>query len=1215
MSTDLLWHLAYHVGGPTTLATTDSEPLGSLPVPIRTAVLKAAAEDSPDYLEVQLEQRTLWFAEGSYDWVSRWAYRDSSRRFTSADAFFRAYQLERPLIAGLPDEHFAERQFVEQVFVPVLGLAGLEHLHPQEHFTDLKGVDRHIDFVLSGLRRYAIEIEGASYHEEQRGPDGFRDEKLRQRSLVQRGYHYFPFAWTDLEAGRAKADLESLARDDVVLAGLLQRHREQSAVPVQLQPLLEALPQRFPDAQCLVLHLLRHAVSRGRTRLSLVDAHPVTATFTLAVLDTVALVERVAALYGLSVQLPTIELSIVGPAHATGVTSLLRHYLGDEMAPAPGRLDAPATPLTLRWVSAIPANVDLVVVDRQGTAPTVEGALTWPEVAARARTFRETIAPAPMDVSPKDVSEPLLDYFARRFFRVPELKREQSALVARALRGEPGLGILPTGFGKSIVFQLAALLLPRPSVVISPLKALIRDQVFNLKRVGITNVAALSSSDTRGAKELTLQQFCAGAYRLLYISPERTLQHEFVTAMDDSVRTQPLGLFIVDEAHCVSEWGHDFRPAYLQLSDWRRRLETTAGSSLPTVALTATASNLVRDDVLRVLDLPAESVVQLASSDRPTLSLSVHAAMTAAEKDQLIEQLVRETIPAALSLPSGELLPENGRSVYPHAGVVFGMYAAPKAQGWIEEGVPRIAEQLRAALNGPGTMVRSYASSGSDARSNESTQDEFQENRFPLLVATKGYGMGIDKRNIRFVIHHALAGGLEGYYQEAGRAGRDERHAHVALVYAPPHPDCRSTAIAGSEFPSCAQGRSSRCPYRDSLCDYGHQALFVKRSYPGVAEDVSAITKTFKSISAGAVLPASDEAEQRKIGLALYRLQQLGVVERYTLDYRRDDVVFHVTLAPSYDGTTVRQQLQKSLVATGFDAQQAMQHLEERLPAQPVGSALALDTLTKAATLLVGRVYERVLRMRFEMLRNLLEYAESDQDDRCRRGIIRTVFDPEGQVVPDDYRCEFCDVCVPDLQFRRDHAVVLAADAQVGELAGALSSLFDSWEPQALDELVAFAETRQAVAGVFMRATHRLEQDATNLAALYLAGALGRRRSGRERQALDYLRFGFTEGVRQGLTREDLLRFYAEGAAIDPAAALGWLTAPGGLWDNDDALPSLIAEAEQQLGTAAPQYRSLATLYRARKLGHTGDALLALAPALNQLCQALARPSVAKDNQ
>ena len=223
--------------------------------------------------------------------------------------------------------------------------------------------------------------------------------------------------------------------------------------------------------------------------------------------------------------------------------------------------------------------------------------------------------------------------------------------------------------------------------------------------------------------------------------------------------------------------------------------------------------------------------MQLASSDRPELSLSVHIVDKPENKPKILTRLIQEIVPQVLNISFEELIPSNQDFSYPHAGVIFGIYADSQGRSTLVEGVHHIAYKLNECLISDDSLVQVHASStpdccpecGSTVLKNQSDklcsclecgavfkqsdtkpypswikriqerQDDFQKNRFPLLVATKGYGMGIDKRNIRFIVHHSLSSSLEAYYQEAGRAGRDRKHAHVALMYHAPHSQCLSS--------------------------------------------------------------------------------------------------------------------------------------------------------------------------------------------------------------------------------------------------------------------------------------------------------------------------------------------------------------------------------------------------------------------------------------
>ena len=192
-------------------------------------------------------------------------------------------------------------------------------------------------------------------------------------------------------------------------------------------------------------------------------------------------------------------------------------------------------------------------------------------------------------------------------------------------------------------------------------------------------------------------------------------------------------------------------------------------------------------------------------------------------------------------------------------------------------------------------------------------QDDFQNNEFPFLVATKGYGMGIDKRNLRFIVHHALSSGLEGYYQEAGRAGRDGNHAHVALMYTPPTPGCSEHLSLESE-PPCVTERGNyifhKCPHGlETLCDYGKQARFIRSSYEGVEADVQSVLKVYDQLVSGQPVTAdeyTDDDASKSIQLALYRLQQLTVVRGYSLKYHSlTRIEFNVDFRAEWEPATV----------------------------------------------------------------------------------------------------------------------------------------------------------------------------------------------------------------------------------------------------------------------------------------------------------------------
>ncbi len=529
----------------------------------------------------------------------------------------------------------------------------------------------------------------------------------------------------------------------------------------------------------------------------------------------------------------------------------------------------------------------------------------------------------------------LLSYFARRIFLVPELKDRQYDLLAHILQGHSTLGLLPTGYGKSLVYQLLSVLIPHPVFVISPLRSLIRDQLYNLERQGFRGATAVTVEDDSASRSEKYRRLREGQVGLFYVAPERLRMRDFYEEVQRNLKYTPVGAIVIDEVHCISEWGHDFRPAYLQVPRFRQAVEEATGRTVPIVGLTATASEPVRRDIQGLLGLKSEEVIQLASSDRPNLSLSVwklEGPPSDARRSTLRQLLVRQ-IPELFHTSFSECYQPNRYHGYHQAGVIFTIYAAPEGRATFHEGVHVITYFLQREVFRDSSLVRAYASreprrcprcrqavlirstewyqgrkqsvytcqackwkgTGPHAQRDETwtlrveqTQEDFQRNRFPLLVATKGYGMGIDKRNIRFIIHYTFASSLEAYYQEAGRAGRDGDHAHVALMYVPPTPECESTYLRKSDglpVPPCVDNYY-QCPMGLSgLCDYGHHAIMFARNYRSWEADLKKALNVYRELTTRPSLYVRGDEELKLTELALYRLQQLGIVREYYLQY------------------------------------------------------------------------------------------------------------------------------------------------------------------------------------------------------------------------------------------------------------------------------------------------------------------------------------------
>ncbi len=317
-----------------------------------------------------------------------------------------------------------------------------------------------------------------------------------------------------------------------------------------------------------------------------------------------------------------------------------------------------------------------------------------------------------------------------RIFGFREFRGQQEQVVSRVLAGQRTLAIMPTGAGKSLCYQLPAVIMDGTCIVISPLIALMHDQMRAADAVGI-RAATLTSADDNRAE--TISRFRAGELDLLYVAPERASGQEFRTLL----RETKIALFAIDEAHCVSEWGHDFRPDYRLL---RPLLDDFA--EVPRLALTATADTHTRDDIAEQLGIPHDGVM-VAGFDRPNIRYAAEAAPNSG-----IAALVKGL---------------QG------AGIVYA-----QTRDRTEKIAAQIAETGRKAL---------YYHAGMEPQTRARAQAEFVSSEDMVMVATVAFGMGIDKPDVRFVVHAGLPKSIESYYQESGRAGRDGDPAVAHMLW------------------------------------------------------------------------------------------------------------------------------------------------------------------------------------------------------------------------------------------------------------------------------------------------------------------------------------------------------------------------------------------------------------------------------------------------
>lgn len=340
-----------------------------------------------------------------------------------------------------------------------------------------------------------------------------------------------------------------------------------------------------------------------------------------------------------------------------------------------------------------------------------------------------------------------------RYFGYDSFRPGQSGIVSAILTGHDVLGVMPTGAGKSICYQIPAAILPGVAIVISPLISLMRDQVDALNDVGLP-AAFINTTQTPDEQDLVFAQALSGQIKLLYVAPERLETERF---RNFAVRV-PISLVAVDEAHCVSQWGQDFRSSYLGIGEFIAGLPTR-----PTVAaFTATATERVRRDIVSILGLHTPSIT-VTGFDRPNLYFDV-ISMPRKDKASWVASYIA-------SHPD-------------ESGIVY--CATRKETEALAESLNSAVAELRAAggadVSDIGTIAVAYHG-GMSADAREKAQRDFVTDCVPVVVATNAFGMGIDKSNVRFVIHHNMPESIEAYYQEAGRAGRDGEPSRCTLLW------------------------------------------------------------------------------------------------------------------------------------------------------------------------------------------------------------------------------------------------------------------------------------------------------------------------------------------------------------------------------------------------------------------------------------------------
>ena len=550
-----------------------------------------------------------------------------------------------------------------------------------------------------------------------------------------------------------------------------------------------------------------------------------------------------------------------------------------------------------------------------------------------------------------------------RHFGHATFRANQREIIEAILKGENVLAAFPTGYGKSLCYQLPALMLPGLTVVVSPLISLMKDQVDGLNQRGIQDVALINSSLRLDEYQWEFGRLTRGEIKLLYIAPERLRSRRFLDLLD----SLSISLFIIDEAHCISQWGHDFRPAYLGLRDAIQALHPR------TIALfTATATPEVRQDIFNALGIDGDSCRKFSRSvQRSNLKFSVYEAADDTKKYEYLEACLRG-------------LEGNGI-----------IYAGRRGE------TERIARHLKRRGH-----LADFYHAGLSAIERKSVQDRFF-NDGPdggdLVVATNAFGMGIDKPNIRYVIHWTMTGTLEAYYQEAGRAGRDENPSHCVLLYCPDDRELHEWFV-NQENVLNKRDLAKLLEILETLPAVGNFRM-------GTAEELGWLSG-FK---------------EAKIRVGISYLEKLGFLRRRynvpsILNVRLSSSNNRATNPVNEAQRTLLQQLRRKSPIHFLEFCREFNLLPHHLMEQLIDSQndgylrywgtedLLLIELFKDSDLLVATSADELgfadyKERRYRQIDQVERYA---REKECRGRLVRDYF---GEPVEADYRCGSCDLC------------------------------------------------------------------------------------------------------------------------------------------------------------------------------------------------------------